>query len=163
MNILFLGPRIQDIGGFGGNDFQTFIKQSIVSIIDKHLKDKSTIITDAFPGIGYWSAEYAKKVNKPYSLYVPFDDCHVKWPKHVQLQYNYLLKNANKTIQVDKGEYDYKKLVSKDQKMIEDANLIYCYYPSTTRNYITNLLDRNRKSNIEYIEADSKSDWYIEI
>jgi uncharacterized phage-like protein YoqJ len=126
MKIAFFGHKPQDMGGFDGNELQSAIKTSISDIL---LKDKSvTVVTGLHIGIEMWAAGIAAAHKIPYEVYIPFQDPHQKWPFPVRKTYTSLLKTANKKIVMDEGGYDIKKLIAKELKIIEEADIIYSFF-----------------------------------
>ncbi len=126
MKITFIGPRLQDLGGFAENPLHMSLKSKIASILDDHKQD--ILITSASIGIEYWSAKIALEKKIKYEIYVPFKKFDEKWPKNVRLEYNFLLKKAQKKVSLSDSFFDYKLLMQKDIRLINDADVVYSAY-----------------------------------
>lgn len=55
MKILFVGHRLQDLGGFEENDLQRSIRQVITSIVQNDLSSRDVILTSLGLGIESWA------------------------------------------------------------------------------------------------------------
>lgn len=131
MNISFFGPRIQDMGGFQGNAFQESVRKSIQDTLTDCLskKQKPILLTGLSIGIDQWAAGTALDLKIPYVVYVPFDSPESKWPKLSQKVYTHLLKNAQSKIIVGTGEYSLDKIRSREQRTVDDSDIVYDLFP----------------------------------
>jgi len=124
-----IGPKIQEIGGFAKNDpLQNTIKKSIEQLIREKGKQKETLLTSGGLGVEWWAIEFALQYNLPYKLYIPFDGVSSVWPKHVQIEYDRFKAKAVKTIQINSGGFDAKKLTEKDILIADNADEIYHFF-----------------------------------
>ncbi len=158
MKILFLGARVQDLGGFQGNELQHNIKANIVKTIEDHQKagDKITVLTGLSLGIETWAAVAANDNDAEFHVYIPFDDPQNKWPKKSQMEYLYLLKKATKKTIVDTGPFEAKKLFEKEIRMITDADKIYTFFP--TPHPSEKLLIKLKKEGIDLMPKGEQDD-----
>jgi len=131
VKIAFLGHRVQDLGGFDGNQLQDEIKQ----IISDKIKESgvSAVLTSGSVGIEMWAADAAIDAKVPYHLYVPFANPESKWPASTKKKYKLIANKASKTVVLDNGEYDAKKLATKDLAILEEADIIYSFYKDHPR------------------------------
>lgn len=138
MKVLFIGNRLQDLGGFEGNDLQTAIREKIYDIVQKQLTSQDVILTSLSLGIETWAVQAGSEIDsqsddefgraRPYHVYIPFKNPHSKWPYKSRETYSYLLKHAQKKIALDDGDYDVSKLIAKDIAMATDADKIYTFF-----------------------------------
>ena len=128
--ITFFGAKPTDLGGWTETPLQKQIKQNIMNQLMQlvQAKEQVVVLTGLNIGIETWAAEAANHLKVPYHVYIPFDEPHQKWPKRVQMQYLYLLKQASKKHQLDTGEFDVKKLHAKEVKLIDEADIICTAY-----------------------------------
>lgn len=131
MKVLFIGPKIQDLGGFEGNQLQESIRLSIVDRL-KDLKSKHpnlTVVTSLNLGIEMWAGEIAQDLGIPVHTYVPFKNFQNKWPWRTKNLYNNILKHSRKRIVISEDEYSAKAFNESRVKMIEDSDLILHFFP----------------------------------
>lgn len=130
MNISFFGHRIQDMGGFNGNDLQTSIRTKIQDIFLEYITQKKsvTLLTGLNIGIDQWAAGTALDLKIPYIVYIPFDNMESKWPFSSKKVYTHLLKNAQKKVILDKGAYSLDKIVNRERKIIDESDMIYSFF-----------------------------------
>jgi uncharacterized phage-like protein YoqJ len=156
MKIVFVGHKIQDLGGFTENAIQKEIKSTIENVLKA---DKSHIVlTSMSLGIEMWAAKLAFTNKVPYHVYVPFKDYHSKWPFATRKEYSELLKHAGKRIVLDDGAFDVKKLLAKEVAMLEEADIIYSFYKEETK-----LLNKFSKKVKCILPLGEKDDWFISI
>lgn len=161
MKITFLGHRLQDLGGFEDNPLHQSIKNKIKEIIDLHSKDKIIILTGLNIGIEMWAAEIARECEVPYHVYVPFADPHSKWPFPSRKTYSDLLKHAKKRITLDDGPFEYKKMIAKELKMIEDSDNIYSFFKESVP--IMRKAQKLGKNVIASLPVGEDDDFFISI
>lgn len=157
MKITFLGHKPQELGGFDGNTLQSAIRTQINETL-LSLK-KPTLLTSITIGIEMWATEIAEANDIKYHAYIPFADYHSKWPFAVRKQYSELLKNANKRVTINDGNYDYKKLIEKDLRLVTDADRIYSFFkeePAFLRKAI-----KDGKEVINLLPKGESDDWFI--
>lgn len=157
-NILLIGPRVQDLGGFKENKLQKYIKKEIKSILEEAKENDYHLLTSLQLGIETWAAEQAFALRVPYTVFIPFKNIQSKWPTHSRKTYENLLSYASEKIVLDNGGFSPKKMSVKDEAMINKADLIYNFFPDTDWN-----LSRAEKANKEIIHSlpDPKKDDYF--
>ncbi len=157
MKILFIGAKPQDLGGFKGSKLQDNIKLAIQRKIVDHiaLDDNFSVLTSLSLGIEVWAAETALKNKIDIQVYVPFDNPESKWFAKDQQNYKYLLGKAKKKIIVDTGGFEGKKLLAKDQKMVQDADVIYTFFANAIP--LLNFANRQNKNMVDLMPRDAAS------
>lgn len=164
MNISFIGPRLIDIGGYEECQQHIDIQMLIKSTIDGHkvAGDKVTVLTALGPGIERWSAQFASELQIPYNVYIPFKDCHKKWPGFVQKEYLEFLKNSNKKIILDKDiTFTVAKMIAKDQQIIEDSDKIYHFFPIEIGNRLITKARELKKEVVNLIVKTNENEEWI--
>jgi uncharacterized phage-like protein YoqJ len=126
-NILFIGYRPQEMGGFQGNALQDNIKSKIDQVISS-LKSTDTIYTGLSLGIDQWVAESAIKYKIPYIVYLAYEGQENRWFSTTRNLYKQLLKGSKEIIYHNRGTFDVKKLIARDQKLVDLADIIYSFY-----------------------------------
>lgn len=158
--ITFFGAKMQDLGGFTETPIQKQIKENIKQALAKVIAEQEgsmpCVLTGLNIGMETWAAEAAMSLKVPYHVYIPFDNPHQKWPKRVQMQYLYLLKQAAKKVQLDTGEFDIKKLHAKEIKLIDEADIICTAYNMVPG--IMKYIERSGKTVIDIMPKEETND-----
>lgn len=160
MKTLFIGYRVQDMGGFAGNDLQTSIKEIIGTYVREH-KD-IVVLTSLNLGIETWAAQAALDAGVPYHVYIPFTNPHQKWPLSSRKLYTSLLHKASRRVTVDEGEFAAAKMQAKDIRMIDDAEQICGFFNG--RFPLLKFIERANKSYVKLMPEESVDDgFYISL
>lgn len=140
MKYTIIGPRIQEIGGF--DDSQKDLQDKIKNVIDDVIKSKDPkndiLLSSASLGIEFWAIQSCLKLNKPYILYVPYNNFDSKWPTKQKNLYKEVMQKAKEIVQTHHGEYSPQKIFEKDKIMRGDADTIIHFWsvPPTSLNFI---------------------------
>lgn len=126
--ITFIGYRIKDMGGFQGNSLQTAIQSKIDDLIGQLNPKEDVIYTGLGLGIDQWVAQSAIKHGIPYIAYLAYETQESRWLTTTKLEYKTYLKNAQEIIYTDRGDFDVKKLIARDNKVAELADTIYSFF-----------------------------------
>jgi uncharacterized phage-like protein YoqJ len=161
VKITFLGARVQDLGGFQGNELQDNIRKNISQAIENLMKEGKNpiILTRLQLGIETWAANAAYNLGVNCHVYVPFDNPYSKWPKRSQMDYLYLLKKATKKIVVNTGDFEVRKMHDAEVKMIEDADLIFTFFVNPLP--IMKFVERSGKPVTDLMPKGEQDDFYI--
>lgn len=160
MKILFIGPKVQEIGGFDGSPLQDSIKKAIhnkLSELNKEYKDLH-VLSSLNLGIETWAAEIADELKINTHIYIPFNNFHTKWPYAAKQKYTYLLKKARQRIVVTDADYSAKAFNEAKVKIIEEADIIFHFFPlgdSTLK-----IAERLKKECL-FLDADDEDEFYV--
>lgn len=159
MKILFIGPKIQDLGGFDGSPIQDGIKKAIRNKLQELSGTKDLhVLSSLNLGIETWAAEIADELKVNTHVYIPFDSPHSKWPQSSKKNYLYLLKKARKRIVISEEPYTAKAFHECKNRMIEDADIIYHFFPMD--DYNLKVAAKLEKECV-YLETEEDDDFYI--
>lgn len=64
----------------------------------------------------------------PYDLYAPFDGQERRWHIKDQEHYRYFCDRAAQVVIVSNGGFDYWKLHARNQRLVEDSNLMIAFF-----------------------------------
>lgn len=134
--VCFTGGRPKNM--FGYKDFKSYsilkenMKQQIRLLINDGYK---TFITGGAQGFDQLACRCIIDLQKEYEglkniIYVPYKGQESKWLKEglfSQEEYNYLLSKADE-VKVLSDSFSYNALFKRNEKMIDDADLVFAYY-----------------------------------
>lgn len=164
MNITFVGPKIQDLGGFTPNAHQKQIRTTILSTLSQLILDKTNVVllTGLSLGIEWWAADSARSLKIPYKVYLPFDNVDSKWPHPTRMVFKGLCGVAHEIVSVDTGEFSVQKLHKREQFVIDLSDRIYSFYPGP--NPISAYANKKGKELINLLGEETEDDgFYITI
>ena len=147
-NIGIIGPRTFIAGGHDkACEFRVKLRYKITQIIC-NIKEPYQLVGLTGLGLGV-EQDFAAACNNldiPYSSYLPYENMERKWiglPSDIQNNFTTLLNNATGILYVSNGPYSPKKIEKKNQKVIDDSDLvIFINTPLSKYEY---LLDKNKE------------------
>jgi uncharacterized phage-like protein YoqJ len=104
---------------------KTFIDDSIKSILKKFKRKKGVAgLSGLTIGTEQHFCHICKSLKIPYDVYIPFEGHELSWPKPTQENYRLVLNEAEDIIFSDYGNYNPKKIQSRDELLIGKSSVI---------------------------------------
>ncbi len=139
-----IGPRSFITGGHCSSaDIRVKLRDKMCQIINS-VDSVYQIVGLTGLGIGCEQdfALVCERMDIPYSSYLPYENIEKKWitlPHEIENNFTYLLNNATGVLYVSNGPYSPKKIEKKNEKIIEDSDLvIYVKTPLSKYDYLIN-------------------------
>ena len=139
MIIAGTGHRPDKAGGYSEEASEALIKIVMDGILSHDNQDITAIISGMALGWAQALAEAALRLNIPLWCYIPFKRQESVWPMESRLNYQHLLESAQRVIFCSPGLYAPQKMQIRNQRMVDDADLILAYFDGSsggTRNCI---------------------------
>lgn len=141
-NIGIIGPRSFIAGGHDKvSEFRIKLRHKISTIMCDIKQPYQLLgLTGCSIGVESDFCSVCYNLDIPYSSYLPYENMERKWvglPADIQNNFTTLLNNATGILYVSDGPYSPKKVEKKNQKIIEDSDLvIYVETPLSKYDYL---------------------------
>lgn len=158
-NIYFVGHKVQDMGGFGGNVLQNSIYQTIEKTIRSY--KSCTVLTSLDLGIETWAAEIARVEDVPYMVYTPCINFESNWINASAKNYRFLKAYAETEILFSEQPFNYKNVIANREQIVLNSDIVYSFYRYDTR--LVNFARKNQKQVINLLPQGELDDFFIPI
>lgn len=128
LKVGIIGPKPFGVGGHDCNYLRSKIKDSITKILLDCSKEYTVVgITGLGIGVEQDFAEICYKNNIDYTVYLPYNEQEKYWCNlcpDLLKNYETLLEKALSVVELDRGKFSPKKIVTKRKKIANESDYI---------------------------------------